>query len=468
MDEGPLTFRDHFLSVYQSYVAEVARRKAEQAGVLEGTTPEGVASKPVEVAAAEAAAHEVAERAKAAGRLTVPAAEETLEGTTLEDMSLGENAEVCAKLAMRLLWAKLSGNEAEADEIEDEHLPASKCDILWAKTITDYLNYFGPGGEQRKIPYVRPSDVGPKVITIKAGARIGLVGDWATGALPARRVLQQLKAQKPDVLVHLGDIYYSGTDTECRENFEAIVNAELDRKTTNIPVYTLSGNHDMYSGGVGYYAMLRRLNKTPMTQPASFFCLRSEDNAWQLLAMDTGQHDHSPISVTDALTYVEPDELAWHEARIAEFSGKTILLSHHQLFSAFSQIGQADANGQFLPYNPQLKKAFDRFRATGKPIAAWFWGHEHNLCIYKSYLGLTRGRCLGHSAVPVFQKDDPYDVVPKLNDPPQIVDAAKLSVIDGLYAHGFAMLNLGAQQATADYFEDRNGTATKTYSETID
>jgi hypothetical protein len=39
---------------------------------------------------------------------------------------------------------------------------------------------------------------------------------------------------------------------------------------------------------------------------------------------------------------------------------------------------------------------------------------------------------------------------------------------DGVYAHGFAMLALGSQTATTDYFEDRGGTATKIYSEVID
>ena len=26
-----------------------------------------------------------------------------------------------------------------------------------------------------------------------------------------------------------------------------------------VPVYTLAGNHDMYSGGVGYYGLLQRI-----------------------------------------------------------------------------------------------------------------------------------------------------------------------------------------------------------------
>ena len=62
---------------------------------------------------------------------------------------------------------------------------------------------------------------------------------------------------------------------------------------------------------------------------------------------------------------------------------------------------------------------------------------------------------------------NPYTVVDGIDDPPAIVEAAKLSVSDGVYAHGFAMLQLRLSTVEVDYFEDRNGTAHRTYSETI-
>jgi 3',5'-cyclic AMP phosphodiesterase CpdA len=148
-----------------------------------------------------------------------------------------------------------------------------------------------------------------------------------------------------------------------------------------LPVFTLSGNHDMYCGGVGFYELIKHLNSPPFTQTASFFCLRSADEKWQLLAMDTGLHDDNPASVADALTYLEEDELAWHCDRIKEFAGRTILLSHHPLFSAFSAIGPSNASGRRSATNPLLLKAFERM-VVSKPIAAWFWGHEHTLSIY--------------------------------------------------------------------------------------
>ncbi len=457
MDQGPRTFRDHFLSIYQSMAADVARQEAG-VGSLEGMT-----EKTDEVVAAElAAAHFANARKQGAG---LPMTEDI---SALEEMSIPENAKVCADYALRLMWAKLTGDAATVAFLEKEFLPGSKCDVKWATTIEAYLKYFGLGGQARAIPYIKPDQVGAKVITIKANARIGLIGDWGTGALPARRVLQQLKTQNPDVLIHLGDIYYSATEEECRSNFESVVNKVLDRKNTNIPVYTLAGNHDMYSGGVAYYDLLKRLNKPPMVQPASFFCLRTADDAWQLLAMDTGQFDFNPISVNHALTHVEPAERKWHEDRIREFPGKTILLSHHQLFSAFAQIGKANANGRFPAFNSELKQALDQFQGTGKQISAWFWGHEHTLSIYKPYLDLRRGRCLGHSAIPVFAEDEPYQVVPEIDNPPGTLVDAKLTMTEGVYAHGFAMLTLGKPNATAEYFEDRGGAPAKMHSETID
>ena len=295
MSQGPRTFRDPFLSLYQSMMSDIAKANSPGAS-LEAVNDED-APKPDEVAAAElVAARSAVAEMRAAG------VEPKLDQTALEDMSVPENIQVCAALAKDLLVAKIFGNQARAKEIEQEFLPGSKCDPKWITTINEYVKYFGPTGNLREIPYIKPSTVGPKVIKIKASARIGLVGDWGTGAAPAKRVLAQLGAQNPDVVIHLGDIYYSGTEEECRTNFVDVVDNVLERATKDIAVYTLAGNHDMYCGGIGFYAMLKGLNKPAMAQPASFFCLRAQDNSWQLLAMDTGKHDFSPVAVTHAET----------------------------------------------------------------------------------------------------------------------------------------------------------------------
>ena len=220
-------------------------------------------------------------------------------------------------------------------------------------------------------------------------------------------------------------------------------------------MFTLSGNHDMYSGGDGYYGLIDRLNTGPMRQRASWFGLRSTDGAWQLLAADTGLHDHDPFADTD----VE----AWHLARIREFGGRTILLSHHPMFSAFYEVAPADADGTRGAINEALRGSFARFAAAG-PVAAWCWGHEHNLCLYQPYAGLARGRCVGNSAVPVFVVDQPYRTVPSLVDPPQIISGTELGHDGTVYNRGFTLLNL-AGAGLAEYFQHTEGPAL--YSEPL-
>lgn len=461
---GPLTFRDHFLSLYQSAAAEVGKRAADASPkpATEAAAELGVRDPRAEVVLA-------AERialARSSDRALSHSAAVPKEDFALEKMSVLDQAHTCAALGWELLQAKVLGDTSSERKLQAQ-LTASTCDPNWASTIAEYSKFFGPFGGRRDPLYVTPNKAGDKTIPIKTGAKVALIGDWGTGAQPARQLLERIKALQPDVLVHLGDIYYSGTESECRDNFETLVDQVFDRAHSQLPVYTLCGNHDMYCGGVGYYKLIKRLNKGPLMQPASFFCLRTQDQSWQLLAMDTGRHDYSPFSVTDVVTFVEPEEQNWLRARVQEFAGKTILLSHHQLFSAFSQIGKAGGDGMLRASNPQLQGTYDELVGTGKRIAAWFWGHEHNLCIYEPYGNLERGRCVGHSAVPVFAADTPYAPLANLPNPPRLVPNTELSIAGQLYAHGFAMLTLTAGAASAEYYEDINGGSRSIHRETI-
>ena len=72
------------------------------------------------------------------------------------------------------------------------------------------------------------------MITIKRGAKIGLIGDWGTGAEPARRVLEELKQTDAGYPGSPGDIYYSGTEMECQEKFETVVEEIFDRRRTKL------------------------------------------------------------------------------------------------------------------------------------------------------------------------------------------------------------------------------------------
>ena len=206
----------------------------------------------------------------------------------------------------------------------------------------------------------------------------------------------------------------------------------------------------MYCGGVGFYETLKTLNSPSAVQEASFFCLRTASETWQFLALDTGLHDFNPLGVDSALTFLEDDELEWHCERIREFPDRTILLSHHQLFSAFSAIAKPSDGGRRSSANPRLLADFRRMSASGR-ISAWFWGHEHTLGIYKNWIGLERGRCIGHGAVPVSVMDHIYEPLNDLETTPSLVPGTELALDGHTYGHGFAVLKLKGETCEAKY-----------------
>ena len=455
------TFRDPLLSLYQSAVDQIAKRlDANPTNKARGarlTLPRSAASTLPGIAA------EIAQRAFDQERGVETSQSQS--ASIARELTNTGIARVCAELSFRYLNALARGDSKALSELKHEFV-AGTCDPAWLNTLIEYHLYFESDGKRKPIPYIRASDDGPKTIEIKTGARVAVAGDWGTGAQPAIDVLKTIADHNPDVFVHLGDIYYSGTSDECQTNFVDPIDLVLRKGTLTPDVFTLSGNHDMYCGGVGFYELIKRLNAPPSIQPASFFCLRSADEKWQILAMDTGLHDDSPVSVADAVTFLEDDELAWHCDRIREFPGRTILLSHHQLFSAFSPIGAADTSGKRSALNPHLLKAFQKISASGN-IAAWFWGHEHTLGIYKPFAGLKRGRCVGHGAVPVSLIDKIYDTLPDLEEPPEIIEATKLGATGGVYTHGYALLEFEGDVCRAEYFEQNNEGRSRVYVETI-
>jgi len=332
------------------------------------------------------------------------------------------------------------------------------CDAGWLRVIVAYYwrTWFGS-----TIPYRAASSGVNPVIDIPEGrCRIAIIGDWGTGTQMAQMVLDRVAGFRreephvPFILIHVGDVYYSGS----RREFERFA-AQIRTCFPTEPVYTLSGNHDMYGGGAAYYDCISTLNPAPYTQQASFFVLRN--SCWQLQAMDTGLHDTNPSEVNSNLTFLDPGEVAWHRAQIAaRGTRKVVLFSHHQPFSAFSPVGQ-DAQKNAVYLNRRLLSAFDGQGpdALGTDllpfITAWFFGHEHNTVIYEPYAGVSRARCLGSSAVPTDPRDcDPYHA---MDATITWDDKVRLSIHEGIYTHGYAILDLDGPSADVRYFQYPGG-----------
>jgi hypothetical protein len=271
---------------------------------------------------------------------------------------------------------------------------------------------------------------------------------------------QALKRFAPDAIIHLGDVYYSGTHHECSQNvIEVMDNLVADLKIKRPPFFTLPGNHDYYSGGRGFYEMISRINATlpGCEQKASYFCLRTEDDRWQFLGMDTGYNDRDPINQKSPALL--PSEIAWHKDKLDNFSGTTILLSHHQLFSAKEIL----STGTRPWLNESLHAVFQPYYDR---VAAWFWGHEHNLVLFKDSLlfpgdtkALRKGRLVGCSAYEDTVADDPYAVTEAckaaafIDRMPRLKLSKYRSALQTFYDHAFAVLEIAPEQVKVSYYE---------------
>lgn len=384
----------------------------------------------------------------------------------------------CAKLAAEIALCEAT-DPARAAQLKNV-FDTSTCDPMWAECLVEYGRFRLSGGQQRYDPYTKLTDF---VIDgcLPDNATIAVIGDWGTGMNSALVLLQQIGANfQPDVLLHLGDIYYSGLPRECANHFTTFLD-QVWPEGGGQPrplVFTLDGNHDRYAGSNGgYYELIANLNQAAgKPQPNSYFAIRN--NFWQFLAMDTGYYDCDPNNVNSNLTKLVPEEATWHVDKIqnhgdgvdaiANPSGarRTVLLSHHQLFS-FIGVGNDPVQNRPLAVNTNLAGAFAPVFGM---IDLWLWGHEHNLCIFQPYTNgpgqpLPRGRCIGASAIPVFTSQAPAAppnlLVPDGEPgPPQIIEGTALGNDGQVFNSCYAMITLKGPNLKIDYYQVSAANAT--------
>lgn len=431
-----------------------------------------------------------------------------------------------AQLHHRLAHARINNDEQLQEQLERQLGEFRFGNPLWEQMLIKYFEYYGQypyhKGEQPHYRSWQAQDFGGgnkdySVIEwrLPANARIALVGDIGTGTDVAAAVLVAALSFRPDAILHVGDVYYSGTSFEFAHRFTGLFETVFKDQGIRVPLFIVPGNHEYFTGGIAFYDCLSSgvlALSEEQRQEASYFCLRSRDDGWQFLGLDTGFNGHTmsvtPKAEQDALRIlhsknpeipadptsqnsssddgspadlpvrvpqsesgmvsVRDDEVEWHRDKIENFGGRTILLSHHQLYSAAQTCGVAqqtvkNAGGEIAPDPADFNrpgvdtKLWQQFGPYfGERVAAWLWGHEHNLCIFEDnyrpadwptdspeaanvFRTLPKGRCLGHSAIPVEDKEKPYAV----NNPVPFKDnQLRLGLTDGWYNRGFEIIDL--------------------------
>ena len=243
----------------------------------------------------------------------------------------------------------------------------------WIRSVFDHVD------RRQAHPIVRPTTTKPEPMADTC--RIALAADWGTGLYGAPKIADQMrKVGGYELLMHLGDVYYSGTEQEVQERFLDIWPRDAGKRTIAV-----NSNHEMYSGGFGYF----KLALPAIGQKSSY--LAFENKHWLFVILDTAYVDHD----------MDNEQVAWlnlvlKQSREANgnVAKKLVLFSHQQPYS------RLDSQG------PKLQNAL-RHLLTARAITAWYWGHEHQCVIYDKHteFGLL-GRCLGNGGIPEVRKSE--------------------------------------------------------------
>jgi len=227
----------------------------------------------------------------------------------------------------------------------------------------------------------------PKVVQVSERARLILVGDWGSGISRAEKVGTAMRVHVEESqrngqechVIHLGDVYYCGWEREYRRRLLAsgMWPVQPEEKDT-VGSWCLNGNHDMYSGGEGYFDYL--LSDTRFWRQSGLSCFMLENRHWQIAGIDTAYADSD----------IHGPQVAWLSGLRHKAPGKKgLLLSHHQLLSKYEDCSPS--------VRDRIQPLLDE-----EMIRAWFWGHEHLCAAYARQHGVEYPRVVGHGGVPVY------------------------------------------------------------------
>lgn len=303
---------------------------------------------------------------------------------------------------------KPGGTRARAARIAEQfsNLDPRWVEVVWEKAKVSFK------GKRKFITHKSVTDFR---FDLKEECRIAIVGDWGGGNAAAQAVAEQIRKLKPDYVVHLGDVYYAGTPKEVKERFLKF----WPSPAASGQSFALNSNHEMYSGGYGYFDTILKEFK----QPASYFSLANKN--WRFIGLDTGYTEHD----------LNKEQVAWLTAQFKGNNQRTILLSHHQLFSAYEKTDASNLQSRVQP-----------FLDAGQ-IYGWIWGHEHLCVVYKKQQGIE-AVCLGNGCFPYgLPKTKAQVPVAWFNTRAQQGDKEYPGI------HTFALLNVGKDKIDIQYID---------------
>ena len=275
----------------------------------------------------------------------------------------------------------------------------------------------------------------PVDVRIGNQARMIVVGDWGSGIDRAQKIGKMMTAAidegrrdgREQHVVHLGDVYYSGWGWECQRRFLDYWPVKTD-EADSISSWSLNGNHDMYSGGYGYFDRVLAEPRFHRQGGGSYF--RLFNDAWQLLGLDSAHTENA----------LRGPQSEWIRQHTTDSKRKTMLMSHHQPFTVYEK--------HALKVDPILQGVLDQ-----GAIDAWLFGHEHRCVLYTGHMGIKYPRLVGHGGVPVYmghKETEPF-AAPVQYEYRKYIPGG-LGGIEHWAPFGFAVLDFNGPKIEARYF----------------
>jgi len=227
--------------------------------------------------------------------------------------------------------------------------------------------------------------------------RIALFSDFGTGLPHSRYIAKQLCRGRFDALIHLGDVYYNGQPEEFRTGMIEPLRPCL----ATTPLYTLLGNHELYSGGHAFFSFMarrRQLHPDLHRQEGSYFALRVGER-YQLVALDTDYF--APARFRD------PELRGWFRAALeaGRRAGRfNILLT---------------ANEPHIYGSARFNRLYADLSDSLPLVDLWFWGNTHYCALFDRQGDMPIGSCIGHGGFPYHLSE--Y----RLDEPPEMVATAQ-------------------------------------------
>jgi len=291
-------------------------------------------------------------------------------------------------------------------------------------------------------------DSTPQTISVPNSVQIAMAGDWGTGdwrtaanPAPSTDVRKHMAFLQPHLTIHLGDVYYAGTNDQ-----EKHLLVDLWPKGS-LGALTLNSNHEMYSGAKPYFQVALAANLFADQQQRSFFAL--ENDNWVIVGLDSAYYSNAEGLYLDGALYAEggPQPQVDFLRSQAAKGKKVIVLTHHN--------GLTEDGSKPTALWSQVMSAFPE----GGAPAYWYWGHVHAAVVYQPQ---THGptnvlcRCCGHGALP-------WGHALELANNPNVVwyenRLAKDPDIPQRVLNGFAVLYLDGPNINEVFYDENGGAA---------